>query len=119
MLIENYFWLDYITPSSLNDQTVEDSSQLKYPILNPESLKPRKIIISDQFKSDASSLCEYAKITELSPGMTVNITLQEILKIIPRKRPRIDSYNTLVRYLKEQIGVELIISSNKTKNLDK
>lgn len=116
MLIENYYWLDYMTPSSISDQNGEGSMQMKYPILKPESLKPRKIIISDKFRGDVISLCEYAKIIELSPGMTINITLQEILKICPRRRPRIDSYNSLVRYLHEQLNVNLKITSNKSKH---
>lgn len=116
MLIQNYYWLDYMTPSSLNEQKGEDSTKMKYPILNPESLKPRKIIISEKFADDVKALCEFAGIIDITPGMTIHITLQEILKALPRKRPRIDSYNSLARYLHEQLNVNLKITSNKSKH---
>ena len=44
--------------------------------------------------------------------------IKELLEIIPQKRKRIDSYNKLVRYLKSSFGVDLIISSKKTKNVN-
>ena len=48
-------------------------------------------------------------------GSCIDITLQELLQIIPRKRRRIDAYRGLQRALSERRGVTLRIKSNKTK----
>ena len=50
----------------------------------------------------------------LESGSCINITLQELLKIVPRKRRRIDAYRGLVSKLKN-IGVTLTIKSQKSK----
>ena len=52
---------------------------------------------------------------ELKNGTCVNTTLQELLLIVPRRRARVDAYNSLVKYLKSNYGVTLIIRSRKQK----
>ncbi|MGM9776726.1 MAG: hypothetical protein ACI3ZD_00100 [Prevotella sp.] len=108
MLIENLYQLDYMGVSSW--KSPNEAGKNKQHQVNA------RIIIPEKYEADIKALCEYSRITTLKEGMTINITLQEILKICPRKRHRIDSYSTLVRYLREQLGVELVITSNKTKN---
>jgi hypothetical protein len=51
----------------------------------------------------------------LKSGTCIDITLQELLHIIPRRRRRIDAYRGLQRALNERRGVTLRIKSNKTK----
>ena len=51
----------------------------------------------------------------LKSGTCIDITLQELLQIIPRRRRRIDAYRGLQRALSERRGVTLRIKSNKTK----
>jgi len=51
----------------------------------------------------------------LDNGRCIEITLQDLLQIIPRKRRRIDAYRGLQRTLSERRGVTLRIKSNKTK----
>lgn len=48
-------------------------------------------------------------------GRTLTMKLQELLRLLPRKRPRIDSYRSLVKQLYDENGVNLIIKSRKTK----
>ena len=48
-------------------------------------------------------------------GMILTVKLQELLRLLPRKRPRIDSYRSLVKQLYDENGVNLIIKSRKTK----
>ena len=48
-------------------------------------------------------------------GSCIDMTLQGLLQIIPRKRRRIDAYRGLQRALSEKQGVTLLITSNKTK----
>ncbi len=110
MLIDNLFQLDYLDVSSLSGHLE------KNPIKKVENLTSRKIVSSEEFADDVKRLCEFAGIIELRPGMNITISLQEILKICPRNRQRVDAYRILVRYLKEQLGVELIINSKKSKS---
>ena len=51
----------------------------------------------------------------LKSGTCIDITLQELLHLIPRKRRRVDAYRGLQRALSERRGVTLRIKSNKTK----
>jgi len=51
----------------------------------------------------------------LKSGTCIDITLQELLHLIPRKRRRVDAYRGLQRALSERRGVTLRIISNKTK----
>ena len=50
----------------------------------------------------------------LESGSCINITLQELLQIVPRKRRRIDAFRGLVSKLKN-MGVTLTIKSQKSK----
>ena len=45
----------------------------------------------------------------------INLTLQEALSIMHRKRKRIDAYSGLVSYLKKEWNITLTITSQKTK----
>ena len=75
------------------------------------------IAVDSEFESEINSLQSYCG-KPLSKGLRIDIQLKELLEIIPQRRKRIDSYNKLVRYLKSAFGVELIISSQKTKNVN-
>lgn len=66
-----------------------------------------------KFEAEIKALCAYAGVDELKPGSEINITLTEILDIIPKTRRRKDSYNMLVKYLHDELSVELIIKSRK------
>ena len=49
----------------------------------------------------------------LESGQEINVTLQELLRIVPRNRPRKDAYKHLQRVLKAEMGVILTIKSRK------
>ena len=53
----------------------------------------------------------------LDNGRCIEITLQDLLQIIPRKRRRIDAYRGLVSRL-NKMGVTLTINSQKSKHND-
>lgn len=76
-----------------------------------------KTIIPDQFKDDMAALSEYSGLPELTAGMTIKMSLQEALRVIPRKRKRVDSYKALVSFLKEEMSITLIINSQKNKTV--
>jgi hypothetical protein len=81
--------------------------QQNYPIIT---------IIPAQFKDDVQALCSYAGIEKLSPGMVINMSLQEISTVVERARKRIDSYTSLIAFLHDELSVELILTSKKQKN---
>ena len=55
------------------------------------------------------------KYGELTAGKVISVSLKELLKIIPRHRPRVEAYMGLVGVLKRDYGVVLEIYSQKTK----
>lgn len=48
-------------------------------------------------------------------GLCINITLKQALEIMPRERLRVDAYIGLISFLKAKMGIELKITSQKTK----
>lgn len=57
-----------------------------------------------------------AHVGGIASGMTIEIELRELLNICPRKRKKADSYYQLKKHLKDDYGVELIITSRTSKN---
>lgn len=73
-----------------------------------EETKSSKIPV--KFKADIETL------QKLYPGETeITLTLREALEKIPRDRKRVDAYETLAKWMKENMGIELIVKSQKTK----
>ncbi len=69
-----------------------------------------KCSIPVKFKADIKTL------QKLYPGDTeITLTLREALEKIPRDRKRVDAYETLAKWMKENMGIELIVKSQKTK----
>ncbi len=54
---------------------------------------------------------------EFKTGLCIKLELQRALEIMPKERKRIDAYNSLAKYLQENEGVTLVITSKKTKTL--
>lgn len=73
-------------------------------------------LIPDKFKSDIDALCSLGRVKELKAGMNLRISLEEIFQVVPRQRKRIDSYDSLIAFLRDEMLVNLNIISNKTKN---
>ena len=67
---------------------------------------------SEKYESDIRAITSK---WGLKPGLCIETTLQELLAIAPRHRPRIDAYNGLVSELWFKYGVTLKINSRKTK----
>lgn len=49
----------------------------------------------------------------IGSGIRIELSLQEALKIFPRKRKRVDAYSKLIRKVHNEYGTELIITSKK------
>ena len=80
--------------------------------ISPPPKKKKKEDDNEKYKSEAYALEKI--FGTLNPGMNVILTLQELLKIVPRNRKRTDAYTGLVGYLHSR-GVTLTIKSSKPK----
>ena len=99
---------------SLFGQTVEPIEREAKditPLDKPKSDK-KKAIPGDKFKEDIEALKIFYSLEE---GTAINISLQDLLAIVPRNRPRIEAYQGLRSYLLENYCVTLNINSRKTK----
>lgn len=67
---------------------------------------------SGNYEPDITAIT--SKWGELRNGLCIETTLQELLTIVPRHRPRIDAYNGLRSLLRDKYGVTLTIKSRKT-----
>jgi len=96
----------------------------KEKALKQEENKPTKQISSakpaprqrNSIIADIKAFCDH--FGEPEPGKTIEVTLKELLQIIPRHRPRIEAYNGLVGLLQREFNVTLEITSQKTKKND-
>lgn len=108
--LENLLQGDYELPYNQWSNQDASTARPKHPIT--------KVIIPEMFSSDVDALCMAIGAETLLPGTIIRLSLQEILKIAPRKRRRIESYNKLVEYLHTELNVSLILTSNKSKNYE-
>ena len=76
--------------------------------------KVNTIIVPDKFKEDIEALENYIG-RKLESGLCIKVDLSELLTVIPRNRKRTDAYKTLVKFLKDEFGIDLIINSKKQK----
>ena len=81
------------------------------PLDKPKSDK-KKTISGDKYIDDIEALKVFYSLEE---GTVINISLQDLLAIVPRNRPRIEAYQGLRSYLIEKYGVTLNINSRKTR----
>ena len=79
--------------------------------------KGNTVIVPDKFKEDIKALETYIG-RKLESGLCIKVGLSELLTVIPRERKRTDAYKTLVQYLKNEFGIELIINSKSKKGND-
>lgn len=90
----------------------------------PEAQKEKSITSAPSVKADDPYADDIHRLEDalnegrpLDNGLCIDITLQDILQIIPRKRRRIDAYRGLVSRVKK-MGVTLTINSQKSKRND-
>ena len=89
----------------------------------PEAQKEKSINSAPSVKGDDPYADDIHRLEDalnegrpLDNGRCIEITLQDLLQIIPRKRRRIDAYRGLVGRLKK-MGVTLTINSQKSRKL--
>lgn len=73
--------------------------------------KCAQVIIPEKFREDIERLTEYG--VKLRSGLCIEIELSELLEILPRERRRKDAYDKLVKFLADEMNVQLTIKSRK------
>lgn len=80
----------------------------------PDVIDKKSSIITKKYKEDIEALqSKYGD--AFKTGLCIRISLKEILELCPRERRRIDAYRGLASYLEKNWGIELKITSQKTK----
>ncbi len=97
------------------------TGEVEYPESRQDCVSPdviaRKgntVIVPDKFKEDIEALENYIG-RKLESGLCIKVDLSELLTVIPRNRKGTDAYKTLVKFLKDEFGIDLIINSKKQK----
>lgn len=80
--------------------------------------KEHIVIIPEKFKDDIQKLQDYCGV-ELRSGLCIEIELSELLEILPRARRRKDAYEKLVKFLADEMNVQLTIKSRNYDNKKK
>lgn len=99
---------------TLEDSISESSGRQVIDTDVTAKVNERKVIVPDKFKSDITALERYSE-SSFHSGMSITVTLNELLEICPRERRRADAFRTLIRFLREELGVTLNIKTQKTK----
>lgn len=69
--------------------------------------------IPDKFWDDVFKLQLYVGLDNFQRGLTIETSLAEMYLVCPRERQRADAYDSLVRYLRDELEINLIISHNR------
>ena len=68
----------------------------------------------NKFDSDITALRLLYR-DRFKTGLCIETSLQDLLRVCPRERKRADAYTGLTSYLKNELGIKLLITSNKTR----
>lgn len=79
----------------------------------PDVIVQKVSITPEKFKNDVEALVKYIGEEHFISGLGIEVTLGELLAVIPRKRRRCEAYNSLVKYLREERNILLTIKTNK------
>lgn len=79
----------------------------------PDIIVQKVSITPEKFKDDVEALVKYIGEEHFISGLGIEVTLGELLAVIPRKRRRCEAYNSLVKYLREERNILLTIKTNK------
>lgn len=96
------------TERGLGSNRQEDTTP---DVIEESSNSPK---IPKKYREDIEALQEHYG-EAFKTGLCIKINLQEILRLCPRERCRIDAYRGLVTYLGKNWGIVLKIISQKTK----
>lgn len=87
--------------------------------VDPDVIAPintKKIIVPEKFRADVEALEGYID-SGLTSGICISVSLSELLTVCPRSRHRVDAYDSLTKFLREEMNVTLTIKTSKSKEL--
>ena len=90
-----------------------DKQEVAVPVV--EKVISPSVPLPSNVKYDADVEALQKKHGNFDTGLCIEETLQELLTLCPRNRPRTDAYQGLVSYLKTEYGITLTIKSRKRK----
>lgn len=70
-------------------------------------------IVPEKFREDIAALTNYVGEVGFKSGLSIEVSLNELLSVVPRQRKRTDAYDTLVKYLKDELNITLTIKNNR------
>ena len=71
-------------------------------------------IVPEKYREDVAALTKYVGEARFKSGLTIEVTLAELLGFVPRNRKRTDAYDSLAKYLKSELDITLTIKSQKS-----
>lgn len=71
-------------------------------------------IVPEKFREDVAALTKYVGEARFKSGLAIEVTLAELLAVVPRNRRRTDAYSPFVKYLKDECDITLTIKSSKS-----
>ena len=92
---------------------VEQKQEVAVPVVEKEISPSVPLPTTGKYDADVEALQK--KWGTFDTALCIEETLQDLLVLCPRNRPRIDAYQGLVSYLKAEYGVTLTIKSRKRK----
>lgn len=72
-----------------------------------------ELITPEKFRKDVDALLGYIGAERFVAGLRIDVSLSEILAVIPRKRRRREAYSALQKYLNNERKIELIIKTSR------
>lgn len=92
---------------------IEQKQEVAVPVVEVEISPSESLPTTGKYDADVEALQK--KYGDFKTGLCITETLQDLLILCPRTRPRTDAYQGLVSYLKAEYGVTLNIKSRKKK----
>ena len=99
--------------NSRPDIASEPTQEVAVPVVEKEISPSVPLHSNGKYDADVEALRN--KHGNFDTGLCIEETLQDLLTLCPRNRPRTDAYQGLVSYLKTEFGVTLNIKSRKRK----
>ncbi len=69
--------------------------------------------IPEKFEFDIFKLKTYIGELNVRKGLVIETSLSELFEVCPRERRRTDAYDSLIKFLRDELGIDLIISKNR------
>ena len=86
-------------------------------VCDPDVIEEKEhiVIIPEKFKDDIQKLQDYCGVEFKTSYFCIELKLSELLDALPRDRRRKDAYDKLVKFLADDIYVQLMIHTTRIK----